>query len=61
MMAGAGPTFSVREAGPLEVAVIGALHAECLAVITWRPAYFRRPAHYRRPGAALVIARRLTG
>ena len=55
MMAGAGPTYSVREAGPLEVAVIGALHAECFAVIT------RRPAYFRRPGAALVIARQLTG
>ncbi len=54
-MAGAGPEFSAREAGPLEMVVIGALHAECLAVITWRP------AHYRRPGAALVIARQLTG
>ncbi len=49
MMAGAGPTFSVREAGPLEVAVIGALHAECFAVIT------------RRPAEALVFARQLTG
>ncbi len=55
MMAGAGPAFSVREAGPLEVAVIGALHTECFAVIT------RRPAYYRRPTAALVFARRLTG
>ncbi len=55
MMAGAGPTFSVREAGPLEVAVIGALHAECFAVITRRPAYYWRPIG--RPGAALVLAR----
>ncbi len=55
MMAGAGPEFSVRAAGPLEVAVIGALHAECFAAIT------RCPAYYRRPGAARVFARQLTG
>ncbi len=60
-MAGAGPEFSMREAGPLEVAVIGALHAERFAVTTRRPAYDRRPAYYRRPAAALVFARQLTG
>ncbi len=61
MMAGAGPEFSVRAAGPLEVAVIGALHAECFAAITRCPAYYRRPTYYRRPGAARVFARQLTG
>ncbi len=59
MMAGAGPEFSVREAGPLEVAMIGALHGECFAAITPRPAYYRRTIG--RPGAALVFARQLTG
>ncbi len=54
-MAGAGPEFSMREAGPLEVAMIGALHAERFAVTT------RRPAYYRRPAAALVFVRQLTG
>ncbi len=64
-MAGAGPEFSMREAGPLEVAVIGALHAECFAAIARRPAYYRRPGYYwrpiGRPAAALVFARQLTG
>ena len=46
MMAGAGSEFSVREAGPLEVAMIGTLHAECFAVITRHPAYYWHPAYY---------------
>ncbi len=58
-MAGAGPEFSLRPAGPLEVAAIGALHAECFAVITRRPAYYRRPGG--RPTVALVFARQLMG
>ena len=48
-MAGAGAEFSTREAGPLEMVVIGAPGAERFAATT------------RRPAAALAFARQLTG
>ena len=55
MMAGAGPEFSVRAAGPLEVAVIGAPRAEGFAAIARRPI----PSGKTGTGPLLVAAARI--
>ena len=55
MMAGAGPEFSVRAAGPLEVAVTGAARAAGCAAIARRPI----PSGKTGTGPLLVAAARV--
>ena len=55
MTAGAGPAFSVRAAGPLEVAVIGTPRAEAFAAIARCPI----PSGKTGMGPLLVAAARV--